>query len=74
MKVDPSDRIARIEQGVDDYGSFKPFAVAALADLRAWVDIAHRHQHCRRPPAFPCRDYQAADAAIGRLDALWGMT
>jgi len=82
----PDPRIARIERGVELWqglyaGLYEPMATAALADLSAWQEIAERHHadtiegdwcdYCYQA-RFPCPDRQAADAAIDRLDDLWG--
>lgn len=81
--LDP--RIARIEQGIPPpwpYSISMPDAAnAALADLCAWQEIAERHWlrrdgygcGCCNCTEFPCPDRQAADAAIDRLDQLWGV-
>ena len=54
---------------------------ATLADLRAWQEIAERHSDKTFPQRgclvcvyeyFPCPDRRLADAALDRLDALWG--
>ncbi len=70
-------RIARIERNIakDDCGTA---SVYALADLRAWQEIAERHAprsgylclKCQTVP-YTCPDRTAADAALDRLDALW---
>ena len=76
-------RIARIERGLEaPAGSAweRNVAITALADLRAWQEIAERHGRIGQSPwcrgceltRFPCPDRQAADAALARLDALWG--
>lgn len=81
--LDP--RIARIEQGIPPrwpYSiSIPDAAEAALADLRAWQEIAGRHGrrgnegffcHYCYGVRFPCPDRLAADAALDRLNTLWG--
>ncbi len=81
------DRIARIERGIGRVRAVRlPAAeAAALADLRAWQEIAERHGpvvvkgviYCLwcgdgASLTFPCPDRESADAALDRLDALWG--
>ena len=83
------DRVARIKRGIKAASVLQQTATrqAALADLRAWQEIAERHapttpnawghQSCTGPCSgghgeWPCGDAKAADAAINRLDVLWG--
>jgi hypothetical protein len=75
------ERIERIERGIArmrGHDRNAPCIAAALADLRAWQEVAERHP---AEPDYdctgcgnvtPCPDRQAADAALDRLDALWG--
>ncbi len=77
-------RIERIERGIGGIGQWdsaplERYADAALADLCAWQEIAERHTSGRNDgcvwcyvPNTTCPDRAAADAAIDRLDNLWG--
>lgn len=86
-------RVQRIERGIADQPDLpatytQSFTATALADLRAWQEIAERHHDdgygcCKEHgydnwdeavEEFPCPDRAAADAALDRLDALWGTT
>jgi hypothetical protein len=84
LVADP--RIARIERGVVlaaiSPTNTSPLAQATsiVADLRAWQEIAERHSgneyrsctHCAGTWRSLCPDRRLADAALDRLDALWG--
>lgn len=75
------ERTARIEAGIAQWAETN-IANNALADLRAWQEIAERHvrdDHLTRAACnscgdwrFPCDDRKLADAALDRLDRLWG--
>lgn len=74
-------RIARLERGIRaNYhkDADECCAAPALADVRAWQEIAERHYGFRGgcmgcTLKSPCPDRRLADAAIDRMNTLWGM-